>query len=398
MVMEERPIRVARVIARLNIGGPARHTILLAAGLDRRRFDTTLVTGRVEAGEGDFSDLAAARGVRPVVIPELRRAIHPGRDLVALGKLVGLFRRLRPEIVHTHTAKAGTLGRIAAALAGVPIRVHTFHGHVLEGYFPPAVTALFLAIERRLARRTDRIVVVSPALRQGLLRMGIGRPERIGVVPLGLELEGLGHLAHDPGPLRRALGVPDGAPLLGSIGRLVPIKDQATLLEGLARLGAGAEAAHLALVGDGPRRGELERRAADLGLAGRVHFLGWRRDLEAILAGLDVVVCSSRNEGTPVALIEAMAAGVPILSTAVGGVPDLVDHGQTGYLVPAGDPAALAEGLRAVLADPAGAARRAAAARPAVLARHGVGTLVARVEALYTTLLQERQQRGAIHK
>ena len=278
-----RPIRVARVIARLNIGGPAQHAILLAAGLDRARFVTTLVTGVVGRGEGDFSAMAHARGVDPVVIPELGRAIHPARDLTALIKLVRLFRALRPDIVHTHTAKAGTLGRLAARLARVPVKIHTFHGHVLEGYFSRPVTRAFLEIERRLARTTDRLVTVSPRLKAQLLAMGIGRPEQVEVVPLGLDLERFRRARPASPTLRPSLGLVEGAPLLGIVGRLVPIKDHVTLFQALARLHASGPAVHLVVVGDGEERARLEGLASSLGLGLRIHFLGWRLDLEAIV-------------------------------------------------------------------------------------------------------------------
>jgi glycosyltransferase involved in cell wall biosynthesis len=384
-----RPIRVVRVIARLNVGGPAWHVILLTAGLDPARFQTTLVTGVPEPAEGDLGPAAAARGVRPVLIPELGRAIRPAQDLVALWKLTRLFRQLRPDIVHTHTAKAGALGRAAAILAGIPIRVHTFHGHVLEGYFAPAVTQAFLAIERALARRTTRIVTVSPRLREELLRMGIGRPGQVEAIPLGLELQRFARPAAGPPALRQALRLPPDAALLGIVGRLVPIKDHPTLFAALARLPA-SPSVHLAVVGDGERRAALVRLVGELGLGARVHFLGWRDDLEAILREMDVVICSSRNEGTPVSLIEAMAAGVPVLSTAVGGVADLVTHGETGWLVPAGEPAALAEGIRALLADGDLRARLARAGQAAALARHDVTRLLPRMEALYAGLLAAR--------
>lgn len=387
--MSRAPIRVVRVIGRLNIGGPAWHVILLAAGLDRARFETTLVTGVVGPAEGDLGWAAPPRGVHPVVIPEMGRAIHPARDLIALARLVGLFRRLRPTIVHTHTAKAGTLGRLAAMLTGVPIRVHTFHGHVLEGYFSPAVARGFLAIERALARRTTRIVTVSPRLREDLLRMGIGRPERAEVVPLGLELERFRRPPAAPTGLRTALGLAEGELLLAIIGRLVPIKDHPMLFEALARLGTAGPAAHLLVVGDGEERQRLLGLAERLGIAPRVHFLGWRTDLESILPEVDMVVCASRNEGTPVSLIEAMAAGVAVCSTEVGGVADLVTHGETGWLVPAGDPAAMGRAVLELLADPARRRRLAAAGQAAVLARHDVSRLVRRVTQLYEELLRE---------
>ena len=385
-----RCIRIARVIARLNIGGPAQHVALLSAGLDARRFATTLITGVVDETEGDFTPEARARGVEPVVIPELGRAIRPAPDAVALIKLIRLFRQLRPDIVHTHTAKAGTLGRLAAWLAGVPVKVHTFHGHVLDSYFSPTVTQVFMGMERTLARVTDRLVTVSPRLRTDLLAMGIGRPERVEVIPLGLDLARFQRARPATPMLRPALGLAEGAPLLGIVGRLVPIKDHDTLFQAMTLLPSADPPAHLAVVGDGEERARLERAAGRLGLGARIHFLGWRADLETILRELDVVICASKNEGTPVALIEAMAAGVPVLSTDVGGVADLVAHGETGWLVPPGDPPNMARGIQHLLGDGGLRARLAAAGRAASLERHGVEGLVRRMEALYTELISEK--------
>ena len=387
-----RPIRVARVIARLNIGGPAQHAILLTAGLDRTRFATTIITGVVGQGEGDFSGLARARGVDPVVIPELGRAIRPGRDLTALVKLVRLFRALRPDIVHTHTAKAGTLGRLAAWLTRVPVKVHTFHGHVLDGYFSPAVTRVFVGMERALARGTDRLVTVSPRLRTELLTMGIGRPDQVEVIPLGLDLERFRRACPRAPALRPALSIASGVPLLGIVGRLVPIKDHPTLFQAMALLQTSNPPVHLAVVGDGEERARLEELAGRLGLGHRIHFLGWRTDLETILREVDVVLCTSKNEGTPVALIEAMAAGVPVLSTDVGGVADLVAHGETGWLVRPGDPPSLAEAIRHLLGDEALRARLAAAGSAVALERHGVEGLIRRVETLYMALTAGKKQ------
>lgn len=388
----DRPIRIARVITRLNVGGPAQHAILLAAGLDRTRFLTTLITGVAGREEGDLAALARARGVEPLVIPELGRVIHPVRDLVALGKLVRAFRRLQPDIVHTHTAKAGTLGRLAALLTAAPATIHTFHGHVLGGYFSPAVSRVFLRIERMLARRTDRIIALSPRLRQAILAMGIGRPEQVEVISLGLDLDRFVQTPPGQQALRGALDIPPDAPLLGIVGRLVPIKDHPTLFHALTLLDAARRSPHLVIVGDGERHEELRQLAHRLGLASRIHFLGWRSDLEAILPALDVVISCSRNEGTPVALIEAMAAGVPVVSTDVGGVGDLVVHGETGWLVPPGDPPALARAIGMLLGDPALRRRLAAGARPAALRRHDVKGLLLRMEALYQHLLAEKQR------
>jgi glycosyltransferase involved in cell wall biosynthesis len=384
-------VRIARIIGRLNVGGPARHAISLTAGLDLARFVTTLITGTVGPHEGDLTAEARALGVEPVVVPELGPRIQLGRDLLALGKLVRLLRRLRPDLVHTHTAKAGALGRVAARLAGVPIIVHTFHGHVLEGYFSPTRTRLFLQIERALARITHRIITVSPRVQHDLLARGIGRPDQMEVVPVGLDLARFLDRPASPASLRETLAIPSNAPLLGIVGRLVLIKDHPTLFQALALLQTHGPAPHLIVAGDGERREALRRLAQDLGLASRIHFLGWRDDLEAILGELDMVICCSKNEGTPVALIEAMAAGVPVLSTDVGGVGDLIVHGETGWLVPSGNPSVLARGIRELLADPRPRAQLVPAARRLALERHHVNGLIQRMDTLYTCLMAAKK-------
>ena len=292
--------------------------------------------------------------------------------------------------MHTHTAKAGTLGRLAARLARVPVKIHTFHGHVLEGYFSRPVTRAFLEIERRLARTTDRLVAVSPRLKAQLLAMGIGRPEQVEVVPLGLDLERFRGARPASPTLRPSLGLAEGASVLGIVGRLVPIKDHVTLFQALARLPTEGRGVHLTVVGDGEERARLEGLASSLGLGLRIHFLGWRVDLETILKELDVVICASRNEGTPVALIEAMAAGIPVLSTDVGGVADLVTHGLTGWLVSPGDPDAMASGIRHLLDDGPLRGRLAAAGQAVALDRHDVARLISRVEALYAAVGDEK--------
>jgi len=383
-----RPIRIARVITRLNVGGPAQHVVLLAAGLDPARFSTTLLVGRVGREEGDLGGMARERGVEPLLVPSMGRPIRLHRDLHALIRLVRLFRRIRPDLVHTHTAKAGTLGRLAARFTGVPVLVHTFHGHALDGYFSAPATRLFLEIERRLARITHRILAVSPRVRESLLALGIGRPDQVEVVPLGLDLARFLACGRGGGVLRPALGIPDATPLLGSIGRLVPIKDHPTLFRAVARL-QGPHAPHLVVVGDGEARPRLTQLARDLGVGERVHFLGWRSDLEAILSEVDVIVSASQNEGTPVALIEAMAAGVPVVATDVGGVGDLVQPGRTGWLAPAAAPELLAATLAKVLAGPRGWPAITGPARELVRARHSVSGLVSSMERLYERLIAE---------
>lgn len=380
-----------RVIARLNVGGPALHVILLTEKLGAPAFASTLVCGQIAPYEGDMRYLAEQRGVQPVVIPELGREISPLRDLATLWRLWRLMRAQRPHVVHTHTAKAGIVGRAAAWLAGVPVIVHTFHGHVFHGYFGPAKTRLFILLERLAARLSDRVLTISPALRDELVRYRIAPAAKIAVIPLGLDLAPFATTPRRAGMVRRALGLDEATPLVGIVGRLTPIKNHRLFLEAAARLETPA---HFAIVGDGECRHSLEAHAAALGLGARAHFLGWRQDLPAIYSDLDALVIASDNEGTPVSIIEAMAAGAPVVSTAVGGVPDLIDDGQTGLLVPPGDAPALAQALDRLLRDPELARRMAAAARPAALARFSIDRLADDLAALYRTLLREKMRRG----
>jgi glycosyltransferase involved in cell wall biosynthesis len=381
------PTRVLRLFSRLNIGGPSLHVIFLTAGLRDRGYDTRLVIGRESGSEGNLLDMARERGVPYVQLAGLGREIRPFSDVVTLWQVYRLIRGWKPSIVHTHTAKAGLLGRLAAWLAGVPVIIHTYHGHVLRHYFGPLRTAFFRKLEAGLNRLTDVAITVSAALREDLIAMGVAPAGKIRVVPLGLELSRFAQ----PGPagrLREACGAEPADALVGIVGRLVPIKDVESFLDAAARVRAIRPATRFVIVGDGERRASLEQRAAALGLGDRACFVGWRSDLEAIYRDLDVVVNSSLNEGTPVALIEAMAAARPVVATAVGGTPDLLGQGARGRLVPSRDPAALAAAILDTLDCPEEAQARARAARDYVLAHHSVERLLGDIDALYRELLR----------
>jgi len=381
-----------RIIARLNIGGPAIHTILLTAGLNDQLFESTLVTGVEGRYEGNMLDLAAAKGVKPIIIPQLRRNVDPLGGLITLFKLYRLMRRERPHIVHTHTATAGLLGRLAARLAGVPVIVHTFHGHVLRGYFGPILSEGLVWMERFLAHLSDRIVTVSEGQRRELAGYGVAPLEKITVVPLGFELEALLACESHRGELRRELGLADDSKLAGIVARLVPIKNHRLFLQAAQAVAEAVPQARFLVVGDGELREELEAYSRDLGLDGRVLFTGWRRDLACLYADLDVVALTSINEGTPVSLIEALAAGVPVVTTAVGGVPDVVVDGETGYLVEAGDVKGMAAAIIELLRNPERAKEVGMAGREAVYPRFAAQTLIANVEGLYAELLRQRDK------
>lgn len=382
-----------RIIARLNLGGPAHHVSILSGKLDPARFQTLLVAGELGPGEGSLEDLAAHHGARLQHIGSMGPELHPGRDLKALLALVRVVRRFRPHIVHTHTAKAGTLGRMAARLAfrRRPVVVHTYHGHVLSGYFGPAKTELFRTIERELARFSDCLIGISDATVSELIDFRIAPPERFRVIRTGLDLDAFLEVsAADGVPMRFDLGVADDELLALFVGRLVPIKRVDVLLDAAAHARAMGAPVRLAIVGDGELRADLEAQARKLGLDEFVSFLGFRRDLPRITAAADLAVACSDNEAIPVALIEAAAAGRPAISTDVGGVSEIVPRES---LVAAGDARALGELLVAAARDRAHLPARGAAARELVRDAFSYRRLIGDIEALYDELLDTRARR-----
>jgi glycosyltransferase involved in cell wall biosynthesis len=384
---------VLRIIARMNVGGPAYHVSLLSGRLDPDRFETLLVHGQVGRGEASFEELARREGCAVHPLADLRPEIDPRSDARTLRALVRLVREYQPDIVHTHTAKAGFVGRLAAALTRPrPLIVHTYHGHVLEGYFGPAKNALYRSLERGLARVSDRLVAVSQATVDDLVRLRVASPERFMVIPIGLDLERFRRPDLDAGAeFRRASGAGDEDLLLGFVGRLVPIKRVDVLLNAFAKLREQHDDARLAIVGDGEERPALEQLAAELRVASAVTFHGFMADVAPVAAASDIAVLSSDNEGTPVSLIEAAAAARPAVATDVGGVRDVVGDG--GLVVPPGDPEAFAAALHRLADDPAERVAMGERAQRHVLARHSVDRLLADVGALYEDLLLTR--RGA---
>ena len=388
--MSER-IRVLRIITRLIVGGPTHQVVALTEQLDPTRFQSTLVVGGAGLGEQSLLEWARARGLAPLELPEMvgELSIKP-RDCRTVSALVRLMRRERPHIVHTHTAKAGAIGRLAAWLAGVPIVVHTYHGHCLHGYYSAPVNQGLRAMERWLAGRTHCLVAVSGRIRDDLVHYRVTEPGKIAVVPLGVSLEPFLASRGVRGEFRYELGVGIERRLVGIVGRLSEIKNHDLFLRAVARLTERDGRILGVVVGDGPLLGQMRLLARDLGLGEKVVFTGWRMDLPRIYADLDVLVVSSRNEGTPVSIIEAMAAGCPVVATSVGGIPDMVTHGETGRLVGSGDEAALAQAVLDTVTDRDGAQRQAARARDRARERYGVARLVKDIDALYSRLLGAR--------
>jgi glycosyltransferase involved in cell wall biosynthesis len=391
-------IRVVRVIARLNVGGPAIQAITLTARLEPHGYRTVLVRGREEPGEGNMDYLASELGVRPTLIPSLRR--NPGwHDLRALVGLIRVIRRERPHIVHTHMAKGGTLGRLAALVAGVgrapkPVLVHTFHGHSLSGYFSPLREATYRRIERLLARHTDALIAVSNEVRDELVSLGVAGTDRIAVVPLGFDLRPFevdaAQRVRRGGKLRADLGIPPDGLLVTLIARLVPVKRVDRFLRVAQSLAGRRAGVHFLVVGDGELRETLRATPEATELDGRLTWAGFRRDIPDVCFASDAVVLTSDNEGTPVSLIEAQAAGTPVVSTRVGGVASVVEDGLAEFVVDPDDEQAMALALSRVL-DDAAVAERAAAAGPEVVRSFSLAALVDRLDELYRDLLRTRR-------
>ena len=326
-----------RVIARMNVGGPAWQVSVLTRGLENDQFTSQLVCGEISEGEADFLALRDPElGVTR--IPTLGRSLNAFDDVRACWQLVRIIRKTRPDIVHTHTAKAGVLGRVAAILSRVPVRVHTFHGHVLHGYFSPLVTRVFIQIERVLGRFTHGIVSVGSQVRDDLLAVGIGTPEKYTVIAPGVARGEM--VSKDLA--RESLGVHPDAQVAWFIGRLTQIKRPDRLLEAFELVLEEVPSAVLLLAGEG----ELFESTKELGagFGDSVRFLGWRSDLAVLFAAADVAVLSSDNEGMPVTLIEASMAGVPCVTTDVGSAREVVLDNETGFVVPI-DSVAIAQAL-----------------------------------------------------
>jgi glycosyltransferase involved in cell wall biosynthesis len=375
MVEVQRP-RIVRIIARLNVGGPAKHVVWLTSGLEEAGYRSLLVAGSVPAGEEDMGYFAEEAGVTPLYIPEMSREISL-KDAVTTWKLFRLLLREKPDIVHTHTAKAGTVGRVAGffyrwltpgVLVGRPRAckfVHTYHGHVFHSYYGRFRTKTFLAVERALARMvTDRVVVVSEQQREEINQIfRVGRADQIRVIRLGLDLSSFQAYASRRRRFREELGVSDDTVLVGIVGRLTEIKNHELFLQSVARLktlAADLGPVRFVIIGDGSLRESLEQQARELGLEKDVIFAGGRKDPEYFYPALDICALTSRNEGTPLTLIEAMANARPVISTTVGGVVDLlgnvVEDGQyqvceRGVGVGPDDAEAFAAGLRRLIRD-----------------------------------------------
>lgn len=379
MTTEGKRIRVMRIIARMNVGGPAVQVSGLMRHLDLECFDHLLLTGNCGVDEADYL-MTQAPDLQAIRIEGLGRSIRALDDLRAFKQIRGHMRSFCPDVVHTHTAKAGVLGRLAAlTVRPRPKLVHTFHGHLLNGYFGPLGTRLVIAIERSLARFTDALVAVGPEVRDDLLTARVGTPAKFHVVEPGLELREIPTRQE----ARARLRLPATGPVISVLGRITGIKRPDRMLDAIELAAPRIPGLHAILAGDGDLRAATEADAVRRHLP--ITFLGWRGDVETILAASDVTLLTSDNEGTPLSIIQAAMLGVPAVSTDVGSVRHIVQDGETGWVVPA-DAASLADALSQALLNTAERERRAATAKATAQQRYSVRRLASDYARIYTAL------------
>ena len=379
-------MRIVHAIARLNVGGAALSVLELAAEQQRRGHDVLVVAGRIPPGEASMEQLATELNLRYLHLATLQREVSAVSDIATVRALRALIRARRPDVLHTHTAKAGATGRIAAALAGRarPAVVHTYHGHVLSGYFTPTRERAYRAVERALAHATDRLIAVSDQVRDDIVRLHIAPVEKLVVIPYGFDLDGRVHRDSSARERKRAeAGVSDEDFVIGWAGRLTAIKRPLDLVSVAAEVAGSV----LVLAGDGELRAELEMLIGELGIHDRVQLLGYVADMGSWYAAFDAFLLTSANEGAPVVAIEAQAAGVPVVATDAGGTRTVVDDGETGFLVGVGDIDALVDRLLRLRDDIELRTRLGAVAAERMRTRFSIERMVDDVDRVYTEIL-----------
>lgn len=400
--------RVLQVHNRLIVGGPSIIVTALTKYLPPK-FDTLMVVGEKEEHEKSAAYLAEQLGIDFITIPEMGRSINPLKDLQAYGKLKKIIKDFKPDVVHTHAAKPGALGRLAASACGVPAIVHTYHGHVFHSYFNRLKSDFYINTERYLASKSHAIIAISEAQRKELVDdFKIAPAEKFRVIPLGLDLDKFQQNEQEKRQIfRKEFGVADDEIAIGIIGRLVPVKNHALFLQAIHYVLQNSRKKIKAfIIGDGETRAELEIKAATLAIPFSIHtdkshqhpliFTSWRGDIDVINAGLDIVTLTSFNEGTPVSLIEAQAANKPIVSTRVGGIGDIVMEGKTALLANINDKDAFCQHLLNLVEDDNLRYQLGKNSRPYVMQRFSYQRLIVDMSNLYYELLSKKVPANAV--
>ncbi len=391
--------RVLRIMNRLIIGGPALNATYLTRYM-APEYETLLVTGGREEHEQDASHLTAELGIEPYVIGQMRRAIDPAADRSAYLEMKKLIRKFRPDIVHTHAAKSGAIGRLAARACNVPVIVHTFHGHVFHSYFNKWKTRAFIQIERYLAQRSSGIIAISELQKKELAHTyRICPAEKIRIIPLGLDLK---KFCEDREQKRKAFReeyhIAEDEIAIGIIGRIVAVKNHELFVAAAAKVQAAAgKKVRFIIIGDGDMRQQMEAAFRDADIDYTYHpdrperatavCTSWRTDMDTVLAGLDIIALTSHNEGTPVSLIEAQAAGKPVVSTRVGGVADVMLDNKSGVITEPGNASLMSAALLRFVHEPALRQQFGDQGHRHVMERYSYQRLVADTAAYYDQLL-----------
>lgn len=377
-------IKVLHVVTRLDLGGAQQNTLHTVAHLDPERYEAVLVCGP----GGLLDEEAKKAGFRTVFVPSLVREVSPAKDLLALLQLTNLFLAERPDVVHTHSSKAGILGRIAAALAAVPRAVHTFHGFGFNDFQRHAVKSLYVRLERFCATLSDALIFVSRANEEYALRHGIGQGRRRALIRSGVDLSRFPAKLADKAAKKAELQFGRHKPLVVSIGNLKPQKNPLDFVAVAQRVSAEIPDAEFLFIGEGPLRRKIEFQVIASGLSHRFSLPGWRRDAAEWLAAADVYVMTSLWEGLPRALVEAMRSGVPSVCYAADGVRDVLEDGVNGYCVPLGDVAQAASRVVALLKDPALREKIGRNAAASIGPEFEIAGMVKAQEALYDELVE----------
>lgn len=343
-------IKVLHIITRLDKGGSAENTFLTVKGLDKKKYEVSLMSGPVQDPNQERRTQVEEYGISFIPIPVLVRNINVVFDSIALYKVWKFLNQENFDVVHTHTSKAGLLGRFAAKFAGVPHIIHTPHGHVFFGYFGPLKTKIFIRLEKLANRISERIVALTQREKADYISYKTCPEEKIAVIHSGIELEKFQELPRaEKIKIKKEIGLPEDSFVVGTVGRLVPVKGPEYLIKASQYLLPEHPNTSFLFAGDGPLKEALYKKAKKTGGEKNILFLGWRDDIARVLAVFDVFCLSSLNEGMGRVLVEAMALGIPIVASDVGGIPDLVIHGKNGFLVPPKNPEELAKHIQILI-------------------------------------------------
>jgi glycosyltransferase involved in cell wall biosynthesis len=386
-------IKVAEVVTRLDWGGSPDIVRITCKYLDAQTFDVRLVTGPTKYPSQRTNRFLAEMAGRVIEVPALTRNISPFKDLVALVSLYNIFRKERFDIVHTHTAKAGALGRLAARFAGVKVVIHTPHGHNLYGYFGPMFSTIILLIEKFLTKFTDRIIALTALEKRDYEVFRVAGPDKVSLVYQGLEIESAASAASDRDAVRRELGIPGDCKVVGTASRLEPIKGPGYFVEAARLVSEKFPDTKFVMVGEGSLRRKLEEKIKILGLNDNFILTGWRDDVRRMLAAYDIMVLPSLNEAVGIVLIEAQAEGVPVIATNVGGIPEIIKDGETGVLVRPANPEDLARAINNLLADDRKRLAMAASGKEWVKGRFEARVMADEITSLYKELLEKKTVR-----